>query len=78
MEARECPSCDCLYRPRHARESERCWSCSGLSFGEHVAAIEDASGNPRRKGHAADRSNGQPGANERAAYLKEIDVLLGS
>jgi hypothetical protein len=71
MEPHVCPDCQCLYRPRHRAEAERCWSCLGMDVREHVAAIGAETGRPV----VADRDNGRPAPGS-AAYLRRIEALL--
>ena len=76
MDAHVCPGCNCLYRPRHPREAERCWSCAGLDVFEHVEAIRAATGAPivAHKNGARPMSAPAPG---KPAYLRQIDMLIG-
>ena len=74
MEPHVCPGCDCLYRPRHAREAERCWSCVGMTMQEHVAAIEAATGErvvAHRDG-ARPSSAPAPGTEDYKAAIAEL------
>ena len=78
VDAHVCPSCNCLYRPRHDREAETCWSCLGMTAQEHVDAIREATGQPV----IAHRHNARPSparqANRKPAYLERIEQLLRS
>ena len=76
MEARVCPGCNCLYRPRHAQEAERCWACAGLTIFEHVAASREATGEPviAHRNGARPSTAPAPGTPD---YLTQIDRLIG-
>ena len=76
MDAHVCPGCNCLYRPRHDREAERCWHCVGMTAQEHVNAIRAATGLPV----IAHRYGARPAParpnDSKPAYLEQIERLL--
>jgi len=76
MDARTCPGCRLLYRPRHPQEAERCWHCAGLSIQEHVAATREATGQPivAHRHNARPTTAPAPGSD---GYLAQIERLIG-
>ena len=76
MEARICPGCNCLYRPRHAQEAERCWACAGLDVFEHINLIRAETGQPVVGHRNGARPTSAPAPNT-PGYLAQIERLIG-
>lgn len=74
MDSHICPGCHSLYKPRHAREAERCWSCVGLTMQEHVAAITEATGQPvvEHRHGARPSSAPAPGTPDYRARIEQL------
>jgi ribosomal protein L37AE/L43A len=74
MEPHDCPDCGVLYRPRHEREAERCWSCAGMTISQHVAAMHGTTEPAIAHKHGARPvPTLAPGSDD---YLAQIEALL--